>query len=248
MVMAEVTAWQGRVCASLGHCHALALKGSCLQHKTEATQLLGVHLGSWGGSPVLQGSDHERLSCIHLPESALHGVLETHNSPRPEFCVISGVLCAPLHPVSLSSRRMRLQLPPGLPQDYVPVWALAPGQARARKSMLRRMSFRSCSPSCVDSVPLKLKTAVPDSIQLTCTCKAPMVPFSEPSGTQEACMHRVALSIELWKAADLHIITLHAPGNRPTRHMRSLLALGDQRNNLECCHLPRYQKVRRLAH
>ena len=36
--------------------------------------------------------------------------------------------------------------------------------------MLRRMSFRSCSPSWVLSVPRKLNTAVPDSIQLTCTC------------------------------------------------------------------------------
>ena len=158
-------------------------------------------------------------------------------TPDQIICVINGALCVPLHPVSLSTRRTRLLLPSGLPQECVPVWALAPGQARARKSMLRRMSFRSCSPSCVDSVPLKLKTAVPDSIQLTCTCKAPIVPFSEHPCTQEACMHRFAVSIALWKAADLHIITLHASGNPPTGHMRSLPALGIQRNKLEFCNL-----------
>ena len=64
------------------------------------------------------------------------------------------------------------QLHPCITTDrsYAPVWALAPGQERARKSMLRRISFRSCSPSWVLSVPRKLNTAVPDSIQLTCTC------------------------------------------------------------------------------
>ena len=85
--------------------------------------------------------------------------------------------------------------------------------------MLRRMSFRSCSPSCVDSVPLKLKTAVPDSIQLTCTCEVPMAQFVEPSGPQEARMHMVAMSVKVWKAASLLTITVHASGNRPTWHM-----------------------------
>lgn len=65
---------------------------------------------------------------------------------------------------------MLIDSSPVLRDRAVPVWALAPGQERARKSMLRRMSLRSCSPSLVLSVPLKLNTAVPDSIQLTWTC------------------------------------------------------------------------------
>lgn len=63
MIVAEVRAWQSRVCASIGYRHALALRGSRLRAQKPYTAA-SVHLGSWGGSPVLQGSDHKSLNCI----------------------------------------------------------------------------------------------------------------------------------------------------------------------------------------